>query len=340
MDWFQRLTGFAEDSYQATQRRLSVKEGRLHSDASERSYAVGTLDLVQLSSLRRNRHASAAGSRALRLEIVSGNVRDMHALPRNAGALFQVASQFNMLEMTGPSITPEDGVTRYEHDRTQGPACAIAAGAATIYRNYLVSVDEQLGQTADRQLDGLKDVGESLAAMTGMAVDELWEMRNGYALARPHGLKAIGDGIRALPADELDVLRGLLRVGAQYGVETTEQSAPAGQTVSQVFCSALPLGYSRLPIADWEPFARLVLEAAYEATLHCAEQNILRGGPPRVYLTLLGAGAFGNPLKWVLDAMKRALNIFRPSGLDVAIVCYGSPPAELVTFAAEFEAGL
>jgi len=30
------------------------------------------------------------------------------------------------------------GVTRYQHDHTQGPACAIACGAATIYRNYFV----------------------------------------------------------------------------------------------------------------------------------------------------------------------------------------------------------
>ena len=52
----------------------------------------------------------------------------MHGLPENRGALFQVASQFNMLEMVGPRVTPEEGVTRYEHDRTQGPACAMAAG--------------------------------------------------------------------------------------------------------------------------------------------------------------------------------------------------------------------
>ena len=33
-------------------------------------------------------------------------------------------------------MTPEDGVTRYKDDPTQGPACAIAASAATMYRNY------------------------------------------------------------------------------------------------------------------------------------------------------------------------------------------------------------
>jgi len=39
-----------------------------------------------------------------------------------APAPFQVASQFNLLEMTGPSVTPEHGVARYAHDPTQGPA--------------------------------------------------------------------------------------------------------------------------------------------------------------------------------------------------------------------------
>jgi hypothetical protein len=91
--------------------------------------------------------------------VVRGDVRHMHQTPENAGALFQVASQFNLLEMVSPTVTPEDGVTRYQHDRTPRPAphpsrlarfahsrlrttarCTIAAGAATIYRNYFASV--------------------------------------------------------------------------------------------------------------------------------------------------------------------------------------------------------
>lgn len=337
MDWFYRLTGFSEESYDVTKSRLLVRDGRLFSDASDKSYAVGELDLMKLSDLRQRRQGRDQSGR-LKLELVSGNVRDMHALPRNAGALFQVASQFNLLEMMGPSMTPEHGVTGYENDHTQGPACAIAAGAATVYRNYFVPVGDQSGQTANRQLDGLKDVGAALSALTGLPVRELWEMRNGYAMAHAGGLKTIGDVIRSLPPLELDTLRGQLRVGAQYGVEVTDWPIVAGQRVSQAFCSALPLGYSRLPAADWEPFARLILEAAYEATLHCAQENAARGGSRRVYLTLLGAGAFGNPLTWVLDAMKRALRIFRDSGLDVAVVCYGEPPQELMRLAAEHEA--
>jgi hypothetical protein len=78
----------------------------------------------------------------LKTSIVQGDLRWLHRLPGLGGALFQVAPQFNALEMTGPGVTPEDGVTRYQCDHTQGPACAIAAGAATIYRNYFVALNK------------------------------------------------------------------------------------------------------------------------------------------------------------------------------------------------------
>ena len=113
---------------------------------------------------------------------VTGDARAMHADPELEGALFQVASQFNLLEMTGPSVTPEDGVTRYSGDHTQGPACAIAAGAATIYRNYFAPLDGEIGQTRDRQLDALAHVGAALSSKLDRPVSDLWAMRNGYAL--------------------------------------------------------------------------------------------------------------------------------------------------------------
>ena len=78
---------------------------------------------------------------------LAGDARELHARPEFAAASFQVASQFKLLEIVGPGITPEDGVTRYSGDRTQGPACASAAGARTIYRNYFVPVGGCLGQT-------------------------------------------------------------------------------------------------------------------------------------------------------------------------------------------------
>jgi len=98
-----------------------------------------------------------------------------------------VASQFNLLETVSPSVTPERGVGIYENDCTQGPACAISAGAGTIYRNYFARVNGRTGQSATNQIDCLADIG---AAM-GNSDNRLWEMRNGYALATESGLLPI-----------------------------------------------------------------------------------------------------------------------------------------------------
>ena len=38
----------------------------------------------------------------------------------------------------------------------------MAAGAATIYRNYFAPVGDGIGQTSERQLDGLADLGAAL----------------------------------------------------------------------------------------------------------------------------------------------------------------------------------
>src|SRR5271168_3841365 len=152
----------------------------------------------------------------------------MHHAQEYQGALVQVASQFNVLEMVGPDVTPEDGVTRYQHDHTQGPACAIAAGAATIWRNYFVPVDGSFGQTATRQIDGLADVGEALSEGLGKPVSDLWRMRNGYAMCDRAGLEAISERLAKLRPHEVYDLRGKLAIGVQSDVELTDVSEGQG----------------------------------------------------------------------------------------------------------------
>jgi len=50
--------------------------------------------------------------------------------------------------MVAPHVTPESRVTRLtKDDPTQGPGCAIAAGAATIYRTTTRSDSDAEGQT-------------------------------------------------------------------------------------------------------------------------------------------------------------------------------------------------
>ena len=255
----------------------------------------------------------------------------MHCAPENRGALFQVASQFNMLEMIDEDVTPERGVTRYESDYTQGPACAVAAGGGTIYRNYLVPVTGVPGQTAEQQLDGSADLRAELARRLGPGAETPWTMSNGYALPTAASLAAVTRDLASADEGTCDALRSLLRVGLHRDVEVTDGPRP-GPLVSQIYCSAMPVSYSRLPPPAWAPLARLVLEAAYEATMWAAVLNAARGASRRLLLTRLGGGAFGNDDAWIDGAMLRALRLAEGHDLDVAVVSYGRPSAELVRF--------
>ena len=340
MDWFEKLTGFREASYEETRAQLTVMDGRLVSRINGESYGIGELELVSLQALReRVKSADKLPGRSRnrsKTSVVIGDVRRMHRLPENAGALFQVASQFNLLEMVSPGMTPEHGVTRYQSDPTQGPACAIAAGAATIYRNYFAPFGGSEGQTARRQLDGLADLGDALSSATQLPVGILWTMQNGYALGTQTGLDAIAQHLRTLTTDEIDVLRGKLRIGIHRDVEVTEAVGPDRPRVSQLFCSALPVAYSLVPPAHWEPFAVLVLEAAYEATMWAAVLNARRGASNVIFLTLLGGGAFGNRGNWIRAAIWRALKLTASYDLDIRLVSYGAPSKEIAAIAEEF----
>ncbi|MEZ0358919.1 hypothetical protein [Mycobacterium sp. SA01] len=316
-DWFERLTGFAEDGYESTQAQLRVEGDELVSGVNGKRYGIGSLTVPTLACLR-DQMNNTRGQRTS-VSALIGDARALHADPRFEGALFQVASQFNLLEMISQNVTPEQGVTGYASDPTQGPACAMAAGAATIYRNYFVPFDDGVGQTARRQVDALAGVGTALSELTGLPVGELWEMRNGYALCSREGLTAINPALDA-SADVIDTLRGRLAIGLHRNVEVTDVKGPERRLVSQAFCSALPLGYSRLQRGEWDLFARLVLEATYEATLLAAAEQAGEGGSNIVLLTRVGGGVFGNEGSWIDDAIERALSVVEDAGLDVYIV--------------------
>lgn len=330
MDWFEQLTGFPEHGFEATRQQFQLDGRQLRSLANGRVWDTGLLELVNLQTLRERVRACRAQPGRLKLTNVVGDVRALHRDPTYEGAVFQVASQFNLLEMPDPSVTPEDGISGYVHDRTQGPACALAAAAGTLYRNYFVPVGTGSGQTAERQLDGLFDLGQALAAATQMPMDSLYTWRNGYALCTAPGLKAISRILESCNEPELDRLRGLLRIGVHQDVEVTDAHGGSLPRVTQVYCSALPVAYSGLGRSHWQAFAKLVLEAAYEGTLWAAVLNAQRGVSKTVLLTRLGGGAFGNADEWIDAAMQRALTLANFHALDVRLVDYSKPHASTV----------
>jgi hypothetical protein len=322
MDWFERLTGFQEGNYAKTRAKLRIEGETLISTVNGQSYGIGSFELVSLQALRDRIAPLPTGRGQLRTSHVQGDVRQLHQSAEYAGAIFQAASQFNCLEMVSTSATPEHGVTRYQNDRTQGPACAIAAGAATIFRNYFVPVGNQIGQTHDCQLNGLADLGRALSNTLNMPIGHLWSMSNGYALCTEAGLAAIQSHLDSLDEGQLDVFSGRLRIGLHHHVEVTDAQRTPRQFVSQAYCSALPVAYSSVPAKKWTAFARLILDAAYEATLLAAVLNAQHGGSNIVAVTRLGGGVFGNDPSWIDQAIQRSLRIFADHDLDVRIVSY------------------
>jgi len=326
--WFSQLFGFEEASYGETRSRFEVQGEVLRSLANDRSFQIGRFSTPSLASLRERAQSVPRGRITVTHEVI-GDVLELHAEPSNAGALFQVASQFNCLEFCDPRQVPEDGVTDYASDPTQGPACSLAAAAATVYRNYFAGVDGVAGQTTDRQLNNLDDLGRALGTPA-----EFFEVRGGYTWSDEARLEKLA---RELATRDRSALTGLVKVGLQEDVGVTfarrfvepQQAA----TVSQVFCSALSCGYNSIDNALWTPLATIALDAAYEATLLAAAVIPPRpSAPRRVWLTALGGGAFGNRKEWIGTAIGRALVRAADLPLDVRIAHFRRQDRELTDY--------
>lgn len=61
-------------------------------------------------------------------------------------------------------------------------------------------------------------------------------------------------------------------------------------------------------------------------------KNLEKGGSPRLFLTLVGGGVFGNEVSWILDAIKISVEKFRNVPLDVRIVSYGNSDRRVADF--------
>jgi hypothetical protein len=151
--WFEKLTGFKEESPKQVRSKLSLIGDELISSVNGMKYHTGKLETPSLGDLKERVSKIKLQRGQNKVSEKVADVQKLHADITNKHALFQAASQFNLLEMVGPHVVPEKGVDIYERDFTQGPACAISCGAGTIFRNYFVPLDGQIGQTTAKQID-------------------------------------------------------------------------------------------------------------------------------------------------------------------------------------------
>ena len=343
-DWFTQLFGFSEEAakgtdaaYERVQNNFGAylvhgtqDEWVLTSKVNGAEFPVGSFNCPTLAELRH------AGMQVLQrrsdprahVDVVHRAIQgalELHAT--HPGAVFQMASQLNCLEFPGQDLTPEHGVTMYAQDRTQGPDCALACAAGAVWRTYMVPREgsDRFGQQRDTQINTLSDLEEMMDNDTL----RYWTVSNGYITAArgAPGLKAMRDAMALVDHSKL---RDVIRVGVQENVGVTfsgRWSVPAQDIrVTQVMCSALSLGmYANVEDANaaWEPMARLILEAAYEATLWQAVIASGKTGVHDVFLTFLGGGVFENDPQWIYRAIGRAVATLRKAGARLTVhICH------------------
>jgi hypothetical protein len=244
------------------------------------------------------------------------------------GSVILAASGLNCLEFPSHDGSPIMGITNYEYDNTQGPACAIACVPGSIVRNYFSE------NTPTYQIDCLSKLSSSIANEYKMRPP--WIVHAGYikgcekdGTAATLALDEANRCILGSGQPSRDDLRSRVCVGVQEDTCVTFSSRwerqVKTQVITQVYASALSLGGYKIPrsIPDksWEPLATLVLEAAYEATLWAGVLAAGRAGVKRgnVYLCGLGLGVFENQRQWVTSAIVRAIKTLSAEGAELDV---------------------
>lgn len=334
-DWFEQIFGFKEktglDGYEYTKSlfEYNPESYTINSKVNGRTFGCGIFncptvkELKQMVDLKKSQHPSKFyGKPTFNCEVV-GDILTQHSKPENRGALFQAASQFNCLEFGGPNVTPEDGITNYQNDHTQGPACSLVTPAGTLYRNYFVEVtcpngSKQYGQTFNCQINNL----ENLQSIVG---SQYFRVKNGYTNSSKTKLTEL-NSILESNVGLKEKLTEELKVGVHFEQETifrerwVELNDPSFK-VSQVFSSALSIAYGGSHMMKlWIPLAEIILNGTYEATIYAGMLNYLKTGNKRVLLTQVGGGVFGNPPELITAAIQRAFMIAHRNNFPLEII--------------------
>ena len=305
----------------------------------DNSVSTGAFSTLSVADLRGSIEPPKKTGQLKFTHIGVPDVLNMHA--SNPGAVFQVASQFNCLEMLGQWVTPNHGIQGYIDDPTQGPTCAMACPTATIYRNYMVRVHrpradghqgDPLPFLGQRKADGanynqINNLSRVDAMING---GEYYTHSNGYTIFKDVSSAHKLEQVLKDRGDVTDIIDAI-RVGVHRDVPVLYTNRIAGTVtpiradtapeVTQVFASAFPVSYN----SNHSPiFSQCCLHAAYEATLLEAVHQLQtkNKGRQTVFLTQIGGGAYGNPPNMILEAIRRAVLKVKDYPLDVVLVHY------------------
>ncbi|MCE9575776.1 MAG: hypothetical protein K8W52_21680 [Deltaproteobacteria bacterium] len=272
-----------------------------------RVFSAGRFAVQTIGQLRRAVRLDGPGRVTVSALSGRGAAVDIGALQASAssGTIFQAASQFNCLEAPGPSLTK---VSHYFDDSTQGPRASISAFPGTLLRHYAAPGEHgaRFVQTAGTQVNLL---ARALPAKVG-------RVECGYLMTQ--NIRDLGAAANALEDAFEDIA-----VGVHDGVQVVfgnnwDGAVDGAPRIAQVFTSAFAASYSHRSGSPDEisGLCRPILRAAYLGTLLAA----VSVGRPRVLLTLIGGGAFGNPADVIWESVFWAADEAAKSGATLQVV--------------------
>lgn len=272
----------------------------------------------------------------------------------NPGAVFQIASTFNALE-GGMGRNPNDYgeyLEKMQKTPTQGENAALATMGATIIRKYCLKPIKLLQKLCDQN----KVVMNTLPGKSGLVFkinnnltqDDINDIAIGL-----HSDVVVTSGYYGcyskvfterkdfefskenfFAKKRIDFLekRGIVAKDREPFFISNKRIDLSDPTklirIDQVFTAALKQKDSK-NVYFSEANAKIILEAAYKGTLYAAAYRVLEkknNAPQKVFLTLVGAGAFGNDIAWIVEILNKQWlsDIIHKFGLEVYLVIYPS----------------
>jgi len=333
-DWFEDYFGFNElekiieylPKIEKSLRYDTKKPGDYSKNISfiidNTKFEVGDFGILSFSELKKLQtiEEPKPDSKGLKYDFIKGDISELiNIVSDSENAVFQAASQFNLLEMSDPSITPKHGISIYKTDNTQGPRVALSSPTGTFFRNYLLSKITNIDQID--QINTLNGVLESLNFKeiddSSHVLNTQYVYKNGYVY------------INTTDVDFKDtILEEIFNDNLKVGIHlNTPLLSDYNKKVCQVYCSALPIsywmGYSDENLKKIKLFAIKLLKYAYKCTMQVAVNKITIEKPrSTVYLTAVGGGAFGNDITWIQQALIEALYDFEEYPLDVKMIWF------------------
>lgn len=254
--------------------------------------SFGRIDLYSIDELRKkteNRKPFKGEGSVSVIVDPTIDVKDLQADPQNAGANFQIASNFNGQE-AGQFCGDDRSLNELQSIFAQGEQASMSAYPGIFFRKYFSGPINLLDELVAKGIVTMDKRGVLVRDITSLG--------------------------------ELVENQGLIKVGYHSGISVTHGSNFAniidrGQRINQTFTAALNLGANpRL-----KDFSSVFLRAAYEGTVRASFLH----GVKKVFLTLVGGGVFCNDLEDIAKAIQGAAAFAREKSMDVVIVCRMDP---------------